>query len=141
MHTLMVFLPALLVACGAPQSSGDRGEGDSERFSFEGDLDGEHPQLVDGFFFHASAPWRNDEGIVVMLTSFPDACDALSELFEDLDEFDSIDDPESRAEAQAEAWDDALPDEFWRVDITMRLQDVGDSLSGEEIDGVDWGNG
>jgi hypothetical protein len=139
MRTLMFLLPALLAACGARPLPEDPQQ--PEPISIEGDLDGEQPKLVDGFFFHADAGWRNDEGIVVVLSSFPDSCGALSELFAEIDVLLSVEDPETRAEEMADAWEDLLPDEFWQIEITMRIGDDGDSLEGEEIDGVGWGDG
>jgi hypothetical protein len=137
MRPWMTLLPALMLACGQPQSH-QLDEPELEPISIEGELDGERPELVDGFFVHATETWDDEDLIVVVLSSFEDSCEAMAELKEAQEDADEISDPETWAEAWAEAWEEHMPDEFWQIEIVMRIEDDGDSLGGQELDGVAW---
>ncbi len=123
MSRFSILAAVLLAACGGT--------------SVQGEIDGETVGLDDAFFVQESGFYDDGDDLVHIVAGGAggDLCQRyveLEELYEDLEDGDDSDDIVAW-------WADNLPEDFWQVDIYLRLDDMGDP--DEELEGADWDEG
>ncbi len=123
MSRFSILAAVLLAACGGT--------------SVQGEIDGMSVPLDDAFFVQESGYFENGDDLVhvVMGGAGGDMCERyaeLEELYEDIEDDDDLDE-------LTDWWAENLPEEFWQVDITLRLDDLDEP--DQELDGVSWGEG
>ncbi|MCB9794191.1 MAG: hypothetical protein H6741_15860 [Alphaproteobacteria bacterium] len=96
-----------------------------------GTIDGEEVDYLHGAYVEDDNYFGDDGLILIYLAQFEEPCAVYTEF---LDDFNDADSPQERAEA----WQDNLPEEFWELQIWLRVDDVDAELGGAEFSGVDW---
>lgn len=98
-----------------------------------GEVGGEPVVLRGGYFTEEVGAYDNgDDRLSIAFTGYRDACDTTVAANQALT---GASDP---AEAGA-AWAATLPEDFWRLDLTVRVADLADSLDGATFAGASWG--
>lgn len=100
--------------------------------SVKGEIDGEAPDLRWGYFVQEDEVFDGGDGmIIVALSSNKDPCETDELLEGDLEDADDAGDAE-------DIWETYMPEDFWSLQIRMRVGDPDDDLSGVTLEGVAW---
>lgn len=103
--------------------------------SISGEIDGESVPVKSGYFAQEDDYFDGGDGVLyVRLSSIDDACTtdvAWNEEAEDADDSADLED----------VWESNLPEDFWLVDLILRVGDPEDDLNGTVLDGVAWDDG
>lgn len=106
--------------------------GCSHGLSVKGEIDGHEIALASGYFVQQDDLAANGNGaFLVVLSSLDDACALDVQFGSDTEEADD-------AAVFAEAWQAAMPDDFWLVRLTLQVGDPEDALDDVAFDGVPW---
>ncbi len=92
-----------------------------------GSVEGLDVPVQDAFFVEDAG--LGDGAIVVFVSSLATACDRMATMLQSLDSGATSDE-------LAERWAQTYPEEFWEVQIVLRVADPADSLAGETLDGA-----
>lgn len=99
--------------------------------SVSGEIDGDELPITAGFYLEQE-DYYGDEGLLVVFLNSADIdCEAMTELLDALDDADDADE-------QVEIWEETLPEDFWEMQLWMRVEDPDDDLAETELDGVGW---
>ena len=103
-----------------------------------GDIDGQSvPSMPTAFFVESDDYYGNDGAIQIFLSSVDLGCDGYEDMNEDLeDDANSVD-----IEGYVDTWTDNLPEDFWQVQISLRVDDVDDPQGSIDFDAQDWDDG
>lgn len=100
---------------------------------------GATPQLVDAVYSVDRDAFVDDDALRIQLTSFPEACTALTTYAKAVNRIAPGLDPDSgQADQLADAWREAFPETGWRVELQLRRSDPDDALERLTLDGTDW---
>jgi hypothetical protein len=101
--------------------------------SIKGEIDGDEPVLVDGYFGQEDEidPDTGDGLVILTLSDVPGACEAATLVWDEIEDAQNASDLE-------EAWEANLPEDFWEMTIVLRVSDPGDDQSGLLFEGVGW---
>jgi hypothetical protein len=100
--------------------------------SVRGDVDGDPVPLKSGYFAQEDEYFDGGDGVIyVRLSSVDDACAADAAWNGDADDADDAGDLE-------DIWQENLPEDFWLIDLILRVGDPDDDLDGTVLDGVAW---
>lgn len=124
MSRFWILAAAMLAACGGGTS-------------VQGEVDGLGIDLDDAYFVQESGYFDNGDDLVHIVTGGAggDLCEMMTdyqELLEDADEDDDFDD-------LGAWWEENLPEDFWQVEVQLRLDDLDEP--DEELDGAEWDKG
>lgn len=96
-----------------------------------GEIDGEEVPTDNAFYVEAEDYFGSDGLLIVFLSHEDMDCETMADFLEEMDEAD--DDNE-----RVYTWEYYNPEEFWEVQIRLRVDDPDDELAGQELDGSDW---
>lgn len=97
----------------------------------QGKVDNDKVHVIDAVFIEQEDFYGSDGVILVELSELSDGCEAAGGFWDDL--VGATD-----ADVVATSWADHFPEEFWSLQIVIRVDDPDDDLGGEEFSGVDW---
>ncbi len=101
----------------------------------KGEIDGEKLDIVSAFFVQGEEVYsESGDGVIrVLASSTEDFCDVLVEFFEDMEDV-------RQAEEMVSIWADAFPEDWWTMEVVIRVNDPTDAEDVEkgEYEGVDW---
>lgn len=100
--------------------------------SVKGDIAGTPVEIKSGYFAQEDEVFPGGDGaIYIRLSSLEDSCEADVAFNDAAEEADDASDLE-------EIWKTSLPEDFWLVDLVLRVGDPDDDLVGKIFDGVAW---
>jgi hypothetical protein len=98
----------------------------------KGDVAGAPIEIKSGYFAQEDDVFEGGDGqILIRLSSLDDSCAADVAFSDAAEEADDASDLE-------ELWKANLPEDFWLIDLVLRVGDPDDDLSEKVFDGVAW---
>ena len=93
----------------------------------DGRIDGEPVPVREAFFIEEPGVWPNEARLRVVLTGLKDACPTTANYLADVED-------DVGSEDQAASWAAWMDDEFWRIQLDLRVADL--ASIGEEFTGL-----
>src|SRR5687767_4876760 len=100
------------------------------RVHVDGEVGGEKPILRDAYFVQEDDQFDGGDGVILLvLSGIADACAVDEELYDQIGDIDDASDAE-------DAWQELRPEDYWQVEVTLRVGDPDDDLAGASFQGV-----
>ncbi|HHO51167.1 MAG TPA: hypothetical protein ENK18_09925 [Deltaproteobacteria bacterium] len=100
--------------------------------SVKGEIDGDVPDLRGGYFVQDDELYEGGDGLIIVALSNVDTpCETDELVSEELEDADDPGDAE-------DIWETYMPEDFWVLELRMRVGDPDDDLSKKTLEGVSW---